>query len=181
LLQREGSKDFFWKARMVDLDRDECDIDIRHIFPRAWCEAQKIEPRVFNAIVNKTPISYKANRMIGGKAPSGYLEQIRNHRQAQMSEAEQDVILRTHLIDPVCLRGDYFFGFYAARKEALLKIIDVTMDKRILPIAMNAEIASDSKASPTTTRRPTQTGQGQSRYFLASGRVAGRQRESSRS
>jgi hypothetical protein len=30
LLQRQGSKDFFWKARMVDLDRDECKIDIHH-------------------------------------------------------------------------------------------------------------------------------------------------------
>jgi hypothetical protein len=133
LLQREGSKDFFWKARMVDLDRDECEIDIHHIFPRAWCETQKIEPRIFNAIVNKTPISYKANRMIGGKAPSEYLEQIRNHPQAQMSIAEQDGILRTHLVDPLYLRENNFHGFYAARKEALLKIIDVTMDKRILP------------------------------------------------
>jgi hypothetical protein len=145
LLQREGSKDFFWKARMVDLDRDECDIDIHHIFPRAWCEAQKFEPRVFNAIVNKTPISYKANRMIGGKAPSKYLEQIRNHPQAQMSVAEQDGILRTHLIDPVSLQVDDFIGFYAARKEALLKIIDVIMDKRILPSTteVSAKVAED--------------------------------------
>ncbi len=38
LLQREGAMDFFWKARMVDLDRDERKIDIHHIFPRKWCE-----------------------------------------------------------------------------------------------------------------------------------------------
>lgn len=81
LLQRQGSRDFFWKARMVDLDRDECGIDIHHIFPRAWCEGQGIPPRVFNSIVNKTPISYKANRMIGGKAPSKYLQQIQEHPQ----------------------------------------------------------------------------------------------------
>lgn len=140
LLQREGSRDFFWKARMVDLDRDECEIDIHHIFPRAWCEAQKIGPRVFNAIVNKTPISYKANRMIGGKAPSEYLKQIRNLPQAQMSEGEQDGILKTHLVDPFYLRGNDFFGFYSARKEALLKIIAVTMDKGILP--SNTEVSA---------------------------------------
>src|SRR6185437_4534420 len=64
LLQRQGSRDFFWKARMVDLDRDECKIDIHHIFPRDWCDGQKIDPIIYNAIVNKTPISYKANRMI---------------------------------------------------------------------------------------------------------------------
>lgn len=68
LIQREGAQDFFWKARMVDLDRDERKIDIHHIFPRKWCEDMKIPPNVFNSIVNKTAISYKANRMIGGSA-----------------------------------------------------------------------------------------------------------------
>lgn len=133
LLQRQGSRDFFWKARMVDLDRDECNIDIHHIFPRDWCESQKIEPRVFNAIVNKTPISYKANRMIGGKAPSKYLEQIRGHAQVQIATKEQDEILRTHLIDPMRLRADDFQGFYDARKHDLIKLIEEATGKSVLP------------------------------------------------
>jgi hypothetical protein len=29
-------------------------IDIHHIFPKAWCEKQKIKPQVYNSIVNKT-------------------------------------------------------------------------------------------------------------------------------
>jgi len=40
--------------------------------------------------VNKTPISYKANRMIGGKAPSKYLQQIQTHPQVQISIQQQD-------------------------------------------------------------------------------------------
>lgn len=133
LLQRQGSKDFFWRARMVDLDRDECKIDIHHIFPRDWCEQRDVSPRVFNSIINKTPISYKANRMIGGKAPSTYLEQLRSHAQVQISEAEQDEILQSHLIEPALLRGDNFVGFMAARKAALLGIISAAMGKPILP------------------------------------------------
>lgn len=133
LLQRQGSKDFFWKARMVDLDRDECKIDIHHIFPKDWCESQKIEPRVFNAVVNKTPISYKANRMIGGKAPSKYLDQICGHAQVQISQAEQDAILKTHLIDPTCLRADDFQGFYNSRKRAMIKLIEDVTGKTVLP------------------------------------------------
>ena len=132
LLQRQGSKDFFWKARMVDLDRDECKIDIHHVFPRAWCEGQKIEPRVFNAIVNKTPISYKANRMIGGKAPSKYVEQIQSHTQVQVSTTEMDDILQTHLIDPTRLRADDFQGFYSARKKSLIKLIEDATGKSVL-------------------------------------------------
>jgi hypothetical protein len=133
LLQRQGSKDFFFKVRMADLERDEYEIDIHHIFPRAWCEGREIEPRVFNAIVNKTPISYKANRMIGGKAPSEYLEQIRGHRQVQMSQVEQDEILNSHLVDAGHLRADDFQAFYAARKQALIRIIEEAMGKTTLP------------------------------------------------
>jgi hypothetical protein len=134
LLQRQGSKDFFWKARMVDLDRDECKIDIHHIFPRDWCEAQNIAPKVFNSIVNKTPISYKANRMIGGKAPSQYLQQIRSHPQVQISEAEQGEILKSHFIAPELLRADDFAGFMGTRKAALLEVISSAMGKPVLPV-----------------------------------------------
>jgi hypothetical protein len=64
-----------------------------------------------------------------------------------MSIAEQDAILRTHLVDPLYLRKDDFFGFYAARKEALLKIIDVTVDKRILPSTteVSAKVPEDEE------------------------------------
>jgi hypothetical protein len=129
LLQRQGSKDFFWKARMVDLDRDEYKIDIHHIFPQKWCKDQRISPRVYDSIINKTPISYKANRMIGGEAPSRYLEEIREHKQVQIERSEQDEILRSHLIDPSILRSDDFSTFLAARKQALLQLIAEAMGK----------------------------------------------------
>ncbi|HNY48922.1 MAG TPA: DUF262 domain-containing protein [Smithella sp.] len=133
LLQRSGSRDFFWKARMVDLDRDEYKIDIHHIFPRDWCSGQKIQPKVFNAIINKTPISYKANRMIGGKAPSQYIEQIQNHAQVQITADEMDDILKTHLIDPLSMRCDDFLAFYNFRKQSLIKLIEAATGKAVLP------------------------------------------------
>jgi hypothetical protein len=129
LLQREGAKDIFWKARMVDLDRDERKIDIHHIFPRKWCEDRGIPPRVFNSILNKTAISYKANRTIGGKAPSKYLEQLQNHSSVGVSEGEMDALLKSHLIDPRPLRDDDFEGFLAARKQALLELVGAAMGK----------------------------------------------------
>lgn len=138
LLQREGSRDFFWKARMVDLDRDDCKLDIHHIFPRDWCEDQHIQPKVFNSIVNKTPISYKANRMIGGKAPSKYLNQIRDHAQVQITDAEQDNILKTHLINPLLLRADNFTDFYADRKAALIRVIEQAMGKAVVAASPDA-------------------------------------------
>jgi hypothetical protein len=140
LLQREGARDFFWKAKMLDLDRDECSIDIHHIFPRDWCKKQGIRDRVFNAFVNKTPISYKANRMIGGRAPSEYLTQLRTHPQVQITQAEQDRILASHLIAETYLRADDFGGFYQARKQALLGIVAQAMGKAVISQSGQAPI-----------------------------------------
>jgi hypothetical protein len=145
LLQRRGSRDFFWKVRMVDLDRDECKIDIHHIFPQDWCKVQGITPRVFNSIINKTPISYKANRMIGGKAPSQYLQQIRTHAHVQVAEQEQDEILKSHVIEPTLLRADDFAGFFTARKMALLGIVCEAMGKQVLPVDGESPVEDDEE------------------------------------
>jgi hypothetical protein len=143
LLQREGAKDFFWKTRMVDLDRDESRIDIHHIFPKKWCVDQGIPPKVFNAIVNKTAISYKANRTIGGKAPSAYLDQIQKHVQVKLDDSAMDDILRTHLIQPGLLRADEFEKFYAARKAALLTVVAEAMGKAVAQV--NDAVADDAE------------------------------------
>ena len=129
LLQQQGAMDFFWKARMIDIDRNEKGIDIHHIFPRKWCEDQGISPRIFDSIINKTAISYKANRKIGGKAPSVYLEQIESDKAVQLDQTGMDAILRTHSIDPALLRADDFDGFFQTRKAALLVLIERAMGK----------------------------------------------------
>ena len=114
---------------MLDIDRDEYGIDIHHIFPRDWCRKNKIDDKVCDAIVNKTPISYKANRMIGGRAPSHYLRQIREHEEAAISVREQEAILASHFIDTAALKADDFQSFYEVRKQSLLKLVEQAMGK----------------------------------------------------
>lgn len=133
LLQREGACDFFWKSRMVDLDRDDVKLDIHHIFPKKWCIASGIMPAVYNSIVNKSAISYKANRMIGGRAPSAYLRQLQDHAQVGISDAEMNAILGSHLIEPGVLRSDDFKGFYEARKARLLALVEKVIGKAADP------------------------------------------------
>jgi hypothetical protein len=132
LLQQQGAQDFFWKTRILDLDRNERGIDIHHIFPRKWCEDHGIPPRVYNSIVNKTPISLKANRKIGGSAPSTYLRQIQADKAVQLNDADMDAILRSHSIDPAFLRNDDFEGFFAARRAALLAMVEAAMGKKAI-------------------------------------------------
>lgn len=132
LILREGASDFFWKGRIQQLDTQEVALDIHHIFPRAWCEAQGIQPKVYDSIINKTPISYKANRMIGGDAPSAYLAKLQSHDQVQLDNREMDAILSEHFIPTERLRADDFHGFFDERKQLLMGLIEQAMGKRSL-------------------------------------------------
>jgi hypothetical protein len=129
LVLREGAKDFFWKAGIRELDAENTELDIHHIFLRDWCEKQKIPYRTYNTIVNKKPISYKANRMIGGTAPSQYLQKLQQHKQVLLDDAGMNAVLKTHLISPAAMRNDDFSAFYLERKQALLGLIEKAMGK----------------------------------------------------
>ena len=131
LVLREGAKDFFWKATIQELEHEEVALDIHHIFPKAWCQQRNIKPGIFNSIINKTPISYKANRMIGGKAPSNYLKSIQSHKQVGMNDEAFNAILESHRIDPTSLREDNFEMFCLHRQESLLVIVELAMGKKV--------------------------------------------------
>lgn len=131
LILREGAKDFFWKANIRDLEHDEVAIDVHHIFPRKWCDHHQIEPKIYNSIVNKTPISLKANRKIGGSAPSVYLAALQTNQNVQLDNPAMNAILVSHLIDPVAMRSDDFQTFFDLRFQALLTIISKVMGKKI--------------------------------------------------
>jgi hypothetical protein len=144
LVLRDGSRDFFWKATIQELDFEEVALDIHHIFPKAWCEERGIKPALFNSIINKTPISYKANRMIGGRAPSAYLVAIQGHKQVGLSDKQMDLILDTHLIDPHYLRTDDFETFCRARGKRLLEMIERSMGKSVHQSVDGADESSET-------------------------------------
>ncbi|NJC47944.1 UNVERIFIED_ORG: hypothetical protein GGR78_001195 [Xanthomonas campestris] len=130
LVLREGAQDLFWKSRIRDLEADEVALDIHHIFPRDWCEKQDIPRRRYDSIINKTPISYKANRMIGGSAPSSYLAALQAHKQVQLDHVGMDALLASHRIPVAALRADDFDSFCDQRQQNLLALIEAAMGKR---------------------------------------------------
>ncbi len=131
LVLRQNSKDFFWKATIQELDLEDVGLDVHHIFPKAWCDQKGIKPAIYNSIINKTPISYKANRMIGKKAPSIYIDALQNHKQVKLNDDGMDTILKSHFIDPETLRTDQFDAFFEHRKKALLQIVEEAMGKAV--------------------------------------------------
>lgn len=144
LLLRGKAADFFWKGTISELDAEDVALDIHHIFPQDWCEKQGISRKHYNTVVNKTPLSYKANRMIGGVAPSAYLAKLQKHEQVKIDDSAMDAVLRTHAIDPNLLRSDDFHGFYAHRKQALLALIGQAMGKAVQQAEPNAPVAASA-------------------------------------
>jgi hypothetical protein len=110
-----------------ELDQEDIALDIHHIFPQDWCEKQGIKRDTYNSIINKTPISYKANRKIGGYAPSLYLRKLQEEKTVQLTDQEMNALVSSHGIDASALRADNFERHYQARKLALLDLIQRAM------------------------------------------------------
>lgn len=104
-------------------------IDIHHIFPRDYCVKLGLDPAKYESVANKTPLSAKTNRIIGGKAPSVYLAAL--EKDTGISPHRLDQILVSHVIEPEKLRSDSFDAFFAARYNALLDHIEAAMGKQI--------------------------------------------------
>lgn len=126
LLMKEGAKDFRSGQKFDHAVFFGENVDIHHIFPKAWCEAQGIKPDVYDSIINKTPLSYSTNRVIGGVAPSAYVAKLEAGGSGvpPLSSAILNGLLASHLIEPQLLRSDDFTRFMKERQRSLLTLIE---------------------------------------------------------
>ena len=77
--------------------------------------------------------------MIGGVAPSKYLEKIQKHEQVLLDDTQMNIILESHLISSMMIRSDDFTSFYQDRKISLLNLIEKAMGKSSLHIPVIEE------------------------------------------
>ncbi len=131
LLMRRGAEDFrsgqlFDQAVFFDEN-----VDIHHIFPEAWCKQQGIKPEVYNSVINKTPLSARTNRIIGGIAPSDYLGRLLNGtgQNAPITADRLESILKSHEIAIGLMWENKFDLFFNDRRERLLALIEAAMGK----------------------------------------------------
>ena len=129
LLMRDGCRDFLTSSTVQDQTSWVSPIDIHHIFPRAWSVGHKIDSNYYESIINKTGISARTNRIIGGRGPSVYLPRLQSI--GGISEEEMDENLESHKIGPSELRADNFAKFFERRGEALLTVIESAMGKPV--------------------------------------------------
>lgn len=126
LLMKEGAQDFRSGQKFDHTIFFGENVDIHHIFPKAWCEQQKIKPEVYDCIINKIPLSYRTNRIIGGTAPSEYVAKLGggDRNTPPIATTNVDLYLASHLIDPTHLRADDFDRFMLERQQRLLTLVE---------------------------------------------------------
>ena len=125
----DGCQDFISGDELkLQSDFDE-KIDIHHIFPKKFCIEKRISPERYDCIINKTAISSRTNRIIGGNAPSDYLERIR--KKADISHDQLEIYLQSHAIQIEALKADDFEIFFQHRETELLDRIEKAMGKRV--------------------------------------------------
>jgi len=133
LLMKEGARDFRSGQEFDHTVFFNENVDIHHVFPRHWCKTQKISASVYDSIINKTPLTARTNRILGGSAPTIYLERLETGSTdaPPIEQVHLDGYLRSHLIEPDLLRADDFDRFMAKRQEALLGLIEVAMGQAV--------------------------------------------------
>lgn len=120
-------------------------VDIHHIFPQDWCKKQGIDKQVYDSIINKTPLSSRTNRIVGGHAPSVYLANLQSGGpdEPPIQEVHLDARLSSHALDVKLLRADDFDSFMADRQIRLVALIEAAMGK---PVALIGDSDSEIDA-----------------------------------
>lgn len=131
LLLREGAIDFRSGQAFDQIVFFDEGVDIHHIFPKAWCESQKLPASIYDSVVNKTPLGYRTNRIIGGVAPSSYLEKLEKGKAGTNGQIIEPPIdkgtlaeyLKSHCIPVPALYSDDFAGFIKGRQKLLMALV----------------------------------------------------------
>jgi hypothetical protein len=131
LLMKEGAQDFRSGQKFDHTVFFGENVDIHHIFPQDWCKKRGIKPAVYDSIINKTPLSFRTNRIIGGVAPSEYLAKLEagDKTTPAIERHRLEAYLRSHVIGPDLLRRDEFDAFMADRQKGLLGLIEQATGK----------------------------------------------------
>jgi len=130
LMLKNGAKDWIKGTDITIATYFDSKIDIHHIFPKAWCRSQGIKRGHYNSIINKTPLTAKTNRSIGGVAPSEYINKIIETGKVS-SKASLIKNINSHVLEFNFLNDNDYYEFYKDRQVKLIKLIEGALGKPV--------------------------------------------------
>jgi hypothetical protein len=134
LLMAEHAKDFITGKGYDHIVFFDENVDIHHIFPQDWCKRQGIPATDYDSIINKTPISARTNRIIGGTAPSEYLAKLERgtDKTPPIQATDLDQFLESHFVTPALVRRDDFYAFTTDRQAQLVTLISRALGQAVI-------------------------------------------------
>jgi hypothetical protein len=143
MAQKEPCVD--WKVHQIidHASYESMQVDIHHVFPKAWCLKNDIDPNLRESIVNKTPLAKRTNISLGGVSPKDYMTRLDSYGS---TPDEVDAFIRTHAIEPATLRTGDFDAYFRARTTTLLDLIEQAMGK---PVARQADVIESESDQPS--------------------------------
>lgn len=130
LMLKNGAKDWIKGTDITIATYFDSKIDIHHIFPKAWCRSHGIKRGHYNSIINKTPLTAKTNRSIGGVAPSEYIKKIIETGKVS-SKASLIKNINSHVLEFNFLNDNDYYEFYKDRQVKLIKLIEGALGKPV--------------------------------------------------
>lgn len=107
-------------------------VDIHHLFPQDWCKKQGIDRKLYDSILNKSPLSARTNRKIGGKAPSQYLLTLEEGESgSDLARQQLSDAISSHLASPDLLWADDFHGFLQDRQRRIIAEIEKAIGQQV--------------------------------------------------
>jgi hypothetical protein len=147
LLMAENAKDFVTGKSYDHIVFFDEDVDIHHIFPQDWCKKQGIPASVYDSVINKTPLSARTNRIIGGVAPSEYLAKLQagTDKTPPIDSKDLDSFLESHFITSSIIRADSFDAFMEDRQARLVDLIANAIGRQVVSedVEVSAEWAAE--------------------------------------
>ena len=129
LIMANGACDWIEDKQFGAVQYKDLNVDIHHIFPKAWCNSNGITDEFRESIINKTTLGARTNRVIGGVAPSKYLQKV--ERESGLDSGAIADILKGHLINIDAMKSDDFNAFFEARRESLCQLVEAAMGKSV--------------------------------------------------
>jgi hypothetical protein len=121
LTVKSGATDFHTAQKLSPAHASSLKIDSHHVFPKAYLtKAASPTSPATELILNRALIDRDTNRIIGAKAPSTYLAEIR----AVYGEPKVGDVLASHLIDGSTLDADDYEAFLDYRAQRSIELIE---------------------------------------------------------
>lgn len=140
LLMARGARDWRTAQPFDRWTHEDLDADFHAIFPREWCADRGIDLILADSVLNHTPMGRRTQVMLDGAAPGRYLSRVQ--AKSLMEDAEFDLVLAGHEIDPELLHASDEEAFFADRRQRLLGLVEYAIDKPVIRDVDGADLSA---------------------------------------